>query len=280
MGASQALVLEQFLEGKGFAKKRGGVLLSGTGAKLLRACDLPSSRAVRFAGERTLAPASLDELLGGGLVDQKLIELVGRRSSGRFSIALAALASATGSGQDAALVDLGDQLDPQAAQAAGVDLTRLLWVRPRRVKEALAASEMLLSTGFRFVVADLGLSPRGGRFLPDAAWVRLARAAQAQGSTLLLLTPHRMSGIAADAVVSAAAGRPIWQGAGRAPRLLAGIASRLTLEKLGRETPRNNEMLFLSVPEAFGSASANHKSQITNHKSETGRPSASIRHFA
>ena len=161
------------------------------------------------------------------------------------------MASSTAIGESAALIDLGDNLDPQAAEQAGIDLTRVLWVRPRRVKEALSAAEMLLATGFRLVVADLGLSPRGGRFVPDAAWVRLQRAARSQKSTLLLLVPYRMSGIAADVVVSASAARPLWQGSGQVPRLLIGIASRLMLEKRGRETPGRSASLSLSVPEAL-----------------------------
>jgi hypothetical protein len=240
MGALQALALEQFLAGRGFAKKPNGTLLSGTGARLLRASDLPAAA----ASSKAMAIRSpLDALLG--LVGPKLVEIVGRRSTGRFSIAVAALASATGDGQDAALVDLGDALDPQAAEQTGVDLTRLLWVRPRKVKEALAAAEMLLATGFRLVVADMGLAPRGGRFVPDAAWVRLSRAVAAQESTLLLLTPYRMSGIAADAVVSVSPGRPAWRGSARGPSLLAGLDARWTLEKLGRVSSDRSASLTL-----------------------------------
>lgn len=247
MGASQALALEQFLEGRGLAKKPGG-LLTSLGAKLYRASELSS------AAPRDPLPTTalaLDRLLPGGLLKGSLVELSGRRSSGRFSIGLAALASATSSGQAAALVDLGDHLDPQAAQAAGVDLERLLWVRPKRVKEALAATEVLLGTGFPLLVVDLGLSPRGVRFLPDAAWLRLARAAQAQGSALLLLTPYRMSGIAAEAVVAADGARAVWRGSERTPRLLAGISSRLTLEKFGRETPDRTASLSVFASEAL-----------------------------
>src|SRR5262249_13730472 len=150
------------------------------------------------------------------LPTQTLIEVVGRRSSGRFSIGLAAMASSTSGGENAAWVDLGDNLDPEAAEKAGVDLARVLWVRPRRVTEALAAAEMLLATGFRLVVADMGIAPRGGRFVPDAAWVRLQRAAHDRESTLLLLAPYRLSGIAADAVVSAHAAYPVWRSHGQA----------------------------------------------------------------
>jgi hypothetical protein len=182
------------------------------------------------------AVPALERLLPGGLTKGSLIELSGRRSSGRFSLEISALAAATSSGQAAALVDLGDHLDPQAAAQAGVDLHYLLWARPQRAKEALAAAEMLIAAGFPLVVADLGLAPRT-RYVPDAAWVRLARAAQTRGATLLLSTPWRSSGIAADAVVSAGGARPLWRGSGRAPRLLAGVETRLTLEKIGRSTP-------------------------------------------
>jgi len=83
--------------------------------------------------------------------------------------------------------------------------------------------------------------------------VRLQRAARDRESTLLLLAPYRLSGIAADVVVSAHAAHPIWRGSGRAPRLLTGMASRLTLEKFGRETPGRSSPLSLSVAEAITS---------------------------
>ena len=248
MGASPALALERLLESEGFARKPGGALLSGLGARLYRASEL-SSHAVERAALPTAVPV-LDRLLDGGLPKGSLVELAGRRSSGRFSLGLAALAAATSTGQPAALVDLGDHLDPQSAELAGVDLERLLWARPRSAKEALAAAEMLVAVGFPLVVADLGLCPRT-RWIPDAAWLRLSRAAQAQGSTLLLSTPWRASGIAAVAVVSAAGARPVWQGRGATPRLLAGLSSRLTLERLGRVTPGASAPLSLSAAEAF-----------------------------
>ena len=50
---------------------------------------------------------------------------------------------------------------------------------------------------------DLGLAPVRGRFVPDAAWVRLERAARSHGAALLLLAPYRVSGVAAESVVAA-----------------------------------------------------------------------------
>jgi len=240
MSTIPALALERLLEGEGFAKKPGGVLLSGLGARLTRASELPA-RSGLFERE------SLAGWLAAMPAGEALVELSARRSCGRFALALSALAAATSSGQAAALVDLGDHLDPQGAQSAGVDLTRLLWVRPRRAKEAVAAAEMLLSAGFPLVVADFGLSPRGARCLPDAAWVRLARAAEARGAKLLLMTPWRLAGVAARTAVSASFSRPLWQGSGRAPRLLSGLCSRLTLEKDGRARSGLSETLSLPM---------------------------------
>jgi hypothetical protein len=248
MGASQALAIERLLaEGLASAGKKNGVLLSGLGARLHRASELPAP--LETPAPLPTALAALDRLLPGGLPKGRLVELSGPRSCGRFSLGLAALAAATSSGQAAALVDLGDHLDPQAAEGAGVDLRYLLWARPRRVRQALAAAEMLLGAGFPLVVADLGLSART-RGAPDAAWVRLARSAAAQGAALLLSTPWRASGVAADAVVSASRARPVWRGGGRAPSLLAGLASRWTLDKLGRTTPGTAGALALTVPAA------------------------------
>ena len=249
MHASQALALEAILEkGLGNAKKPGG-LLAGLGARISIASDLRPRGQLRERLATGVEP--LDRLLPGGLPKGKLIELAGRRSSGRFSIGLSALASVTSSGEPAALVDLGEHLDPRGAADSGVDLELLLWVRPRRVKEALASAEMLLNAGFPLVVADFGLSAGGARFVPDAAWIRLARAVEAQGSSLLLLTPYRLSGIAADAVLATAASHPLWQGTGKSPRLLTGLSSRLTLQKLARETPGTARELRLSVQDSF-----------------------------
>ena len=239
MGASR-MALDDLLETGLLAsvrRKEGGALLTGLGARLTRASELAPPTSAPAAHAVVDPSAGVFERLLGTLPKGKLVELVGRRSSGRHSLALAALASATSSGESAAFVDLADGLDPQAAEAAGVDLERVLWVRPTRIKAALSSAEMLLATGFPLVVADLGVSPRNSRFLPDAAWVRLARAAQAAAACLLVVTPWRMSGIAAEAVVTADVARPVWIGEGRSPRLLESVVSRAHLEKWGRQTP-------------------------------------------
>jgi hypothetical protein len=178
---------------------------------------------------------ALDELLAGGLPRGQLVEMIGGRSSGRFSAMLAAIAAATLAGEAAALVDLGDGLDPQAAADLGVDLRRLLWLRPTNLKQALAGAEILIGGGFQMVALDLGSPPvRGGRGV-EAGWLRLARAAHANGTALLVASPYRMSGTAAAVVLQAARERTLWQGGGQgagAPSwLLGGISCQVDLEK-------------------------------------------------
>ncbi|HEX2645042.1 MAG TPA: hypothetical protein VHU81_18730 [Thermoanaerobaculia bacterium] len=199
----------------------------------------------------TTVPA-LDQLLAGGLPKGQLVELIGPRSSGRFSAALTTLAAATGVGEAAALVDLGDSLDPATAQTLGVDLERLLWLRPNNLKQALASAEMVLGTGFPLVVLDLGAPPiRGGRGL-EAAWLRLARAAQAQGSALLVVSPYRVSGTAAAVVLKAGRIRTAWKSATAgegSPALLAGTGARIEIEKHRGRLPGQAEGLDLAMAE-------------------------------
>lgn len=71
----------------------------------------------------------LDAMLGGGFPRGSLAEICGTASSGRTSLCLALLAQATGRQEACAFVDVSDALDPMSLAAAGVDATRLLWVR-------------------------------------------------------------------------------------------------------------------------------------------------------
>lgn len=175
----------------------------------------------------TTACAPFDHLLEGGLKRGEMVELVGGRSSGRSSLGLLALASATQVGEAAALVDLGDSFDPQAAVAAGVNLERLLWVRPRRTKEALLSAEAILDCGIPLLVLDLGLPPIPGGRGAEAFWLRLQRRALARRAALLVSTPYRATGTAPRTVLRARELRPRWHGRGLAPRLLAGMDTRL-----------------------------------------------------
>lgn len=199
------------------------------------------------------ALAPLDRLLDGGLPRGRLVELVGRRSGGRLSALLTVLAAVTATGETVALVDLGDGLDPRSAADAGVDLERLLWVRPRRTREALAAAEILLEGGFPLVAMDLGTPPvTGGRGV-EAGWLRLARQAKERRAALLVASPYRVSGTAAATVLAVDRERTVWCRGDRSrdvprsgPRLaplLAGLHTELTRDKHRGAAPGMQEAL-------------------------------------
>jgi hypothetical protein len=87
----------------------------------------PAPRIIRPVAPTGIGP--VDELLEGGLPLGAITELVGPECSGRTSLALSFLSRMTQTGNVCAWIDVCDGLDPESAAAAGVDLTRLLWVR-------------------------------------------------------------------------------------------------------------------------------------------------------
>lgn len=134
-----------------------------------------------------------DALLPGrGLPLGSAVELCGAAASGRTSLALRAVAAAHGDGRLAAYVDGPGELYAPAASALGVDLTRLLRVRPREPGQLVWSAVQLARSGaFTCVVLDLGGS--GVRPRP-ADTKRLADAAFRGGSLLLLLTSPEAPG--------------------------------------------------------------------------------------
>ncbi len=197
--------------------------------------------------------AGFDRLLGGGLPRGGLVELVGRGSCGRFAALLAALRAVTGAGEPAALIDQGEQLDPQAAKEAGVDLERLLWARPQNLRDSLAAAELLVHTGFPLVTLDLGLPPVRGR-APLAAWLRLARNAVTHRAAVLVGSPYRLTGCAATVVVAGGRGRGDWSSGG-ASRLLNGLQAWLHLARRTGHSDHEAAPNILTLPEAaFGNS--------------------------
>jgi hypothetical protein len=105
-------------------------------------------------GEDSVAPldsAALDRGLAGGLPRGQVSEVVGPSSSGRTSVAWAALAAATRRGESVALIDTFDRFDPPTAHAAGIVLSRLLWVRGQAVSKTSGAIDPAWLPGVRAV---------------------------------------------------------------------------------------------------------------------------------
>src|SRR5581483_7801039 len=117
----------------------------------------------------------------GGLPRGGLTEIFGSASSGRTSLLISILATATERQEICALVDAEDAFDPPSAAAAGVRLDRLLWIRcGRNVEHALKAADLLIhGGGFGVVAMDLGdTPPQTARRISLTSWFRLRRAVE------------------------------------------------------------------------------------------------------
>src|ERR1700676_2577307 len=105
-------------------------ILAHVGAISSLAAVVPASRlALRLAPEMVSSGIPQLDLLTGGIARGCLTEICGTASSGRTSVLLFALARATQRGEVCALVDASDAFNPASAAAAGMEMSRLLWVR-------------------------------------------------------------------------------------------------------------------------------------------------------
>jgi recombination protein RecA len=99
---------------------------------------------------------SLDAALGvGGLPRGRVTEIFGPESSGKTTLALHAIAQAQAGGGVAAFIDAEHALDPQYAQALGVDIQRLIVSQPDCGEQALEiANALVASNVVDIVVVD------------------------------------------------------------------------------------------------------------------------------
>jgi recombination protein RecA len=99
---------------------------------------------------------ALDLALGvGGLPRGRIVEIYGPESSGKTTLALHAIAEAQRMGGTAAFIDVEHALDPNYAQALGVNLDNLLVSQPDAGEQALDIAEMLIrSNAVDVIVLD------------------------------------------------------------------------------------------------------------------------------
>ena len=174
----------------------------------------------------------VDRLLGGGFPRGQISEVHGPRSSGRTGLACAVAARATGEGSLVAWVDAGDHLDPATASAAGVDLTRLFWLRggdrvTRALPRCLSALGTLLSSGlFDLVVLDV--AGMAVRHLPNAVWIRLGRMLESTPTALLVLGREHVACGPRGASLALRPAAPRWSGQAGPGRLFQGLEVEAT----------------------------------------------------
>ena len=131
---------------------------------------------------------TIDDLTGG-LPRGSLTEIFGPPCSGKTSFLISTLASRTAASEVCALVDARDAFDPRSAEAVGVKLDQLVWVRCRNADQALRATDLLIQGGgFGLIALDLSdAPPRVVRSVPLQVWFRFRRAVEYTPTILLLL---------------------------------------------------------------------------------------------
>jgi recombination protein RecA len=204
---------------------------------------------------------ALDGTVRGGVPRGQLSEIVGPVSSGRTSLAWAALAAATARGEWAALVDTFDRFDPARAAEAGLVLSRLLWVRgqalsktssaldpawvpgergvqgpgtllERTIDRAIKAINLVAQSGVcTLAVLDLLDAPvQAIMRVPRSTWLRLHRAVEGTDIALLLLVPTPVARSAgglsmATGAVAAVQTQIRWKGTHDRTRRLRGFTT-------------------------------------------------------
>ena len=130
-------------------------------AQIASASGFPHSRSLYLAdpqrGARIPTGDYETDSMTGGLPRGAITEICGPSGSGRTSLMLSALASRTAEGEACAFIDAHNAFDPYSAEAAGVRLSQLLWVRCASIDQAFRATDLVLhAVGFGLVALDLG----------------------------------------------------------------------------------------------------------------------------
>jgi hypothetical protein len=163
----------------------------------------------------------LDRQIGGipqGALTQ--VHALQNISSGKTTLLVSLLAQLTQREQFCALVDASDCFDPASAQAAGVDLARVLWVRcgeKQRVKpleQAFKAADILAQNGgFSLIAVDLGnIEEKLVRKVPLTTWFRFARVVEKMPLALVFLMTYPAAQSCAGLTLHLACAEPGWRG--------------------------------------------------------------------
>lgn len=101
------------------------------------------------ANVETISSGSLvlDGILGGGFAKGRIIEIYGKPSSGKTSIAISTAANVQKDGGTAVYIDVENAFDPNYAQALGVNLDELFFAQPASAEQALDLVADLTDSG-------------------------------------------------------------------------------------------------------------------------------------
>lgn len=141
-------------------------------------------------------------------------------SSGKSTMLLSLMAQFTRREYSCALIDASDCFDPASAEAAGMDLSHVLWVRcgaKHRLKpleQAFKAADILVQNGgFGLIAVDLSnIEERLIRKIPLTTWFRFARVVEKMPTALVFLTTFPAAGSCASLTLHMAGVEPCWTG--------------------------------------------------------------------
>jgi hypothetical protein len=187
---------------------------------------IPSAFAVYRRPQHKFIPTGVVQIdeLAGGIPHSALTEICGSQlaSSGKTSLFMSLLAQATTEREMfCALVDASDAFDPASAEAAGVTLSRLLWVRCGKTRQKLPPLEqafkvadiLVQSGGFGLIAIDLGAIPeRVVRKVPLASWFRFSRVVEKQPTSLVFIGQHPHATSCAALVLHLKTKPAVWPG--------------------------------------------------------------------
>ena len=207
-----------------------------------------------------LGTDALDRALSGGLARGHVSEVVGPASSGRTSLAWAALAAATQRGESVALIDTFDRFDPPTAHACDLDLSRLLWVRGQALSKTTGAIDPAWLPGVRAVngpgtllervidraIKALNLVVQSGvctlvaidlidvpatalRRLPASTWFRIERAIEGSDTAVLILAAQPVARSSGGRSIQLGDHRVAWVGSHERTRRVAGVRARASV---------------------------------------------------
>src|SRR5579863_7442729 len=123
----------------GLEDKKTAVLKHIAASERLAAVRTASRLEVRPQPEMLSTGVPEVDAITGGLPRGCLSEICGPASSGKTSLLLATIAAATRRGETCVLIDASDSFDPASAAAAGLDFSKLLWIRCGRSGQSPAA---------------------------------------------------------------------------------------------------------------------------------------------
>ncbi len=200
-----------------------------------------------------MIPTGIDgvDRLTGGIPRRGLTQICAPRevSSGQTTLLVSMMAEVTRKEEFCALVDAGDCFDPASAEAAGVDMSRVLWVRCERrrgikplppqpaqkarglgtplppqpaqkarglgtpLEQAFKAADIVVQNGgFGLIAVDLGnIEERWVRKVPLSTWFRFTRVMEKMPAALVFLMSYPAAQSCAALTLQLAGSRGRWQ---------------------------------------------------------------------